>query len=299
MTLDYLFLPAGVALLVLPTALVCGARMRETLDRPTRRHNEGLESLLRTPLNWLDLARAAGGTWLVQRALQGALATGDEMAITFLVVELAIFFAGVGAQTLWLRRPVRVIGPIFFLMGMTLALSGLAGGFALVLALACALMIDRLSAVFVLAPLGLLAFGYLFQELTVTVAFNAAVFALPPLLAFRFGTRMSFLRRTPGIRTVKAPVPARTLTVPVRVAPPVVRVEEPEVQVAPVIRPNFIQPLPPLPPRPSAAKPPSTPSEHPAPFRPTTLPDFLRIADDGQEPDARKGKKRLFARKRA
>ena len=295
MTLDYLLLPAGVALLVLPTSLVCGARMRETLNRPARRHNEGLESLLRTPLNWVDLARAAGGTWLVQRALQGALATGDEMAITFLIVELVILFAGVGAQTLWLRRPIRVIGPIFFLTGMTLVLSGLAGGFALVLAFACALMFDRLSAVFVLAPLGLLGFGYLFQELTFTVAFNAAAFGLSPLLAFRFGTRMSFLRRSPAFRAAKAVMRTTAPAMPTRAVAPSMPAEEPETGVAPVIRPNFIQPLP----RPAARESASAPPSQSTPFRPTTLPDFLRIADEGAEPAARKSKKRLFARKRA
>jgi hypothetical protein len=235
----------------------------------------------------------------VQRALAGALASGDEMAVTFLIVELAIFLAGVTAQTVWLRRPVRVIGPIFFLTGMTLVLSGLAGGFALVLAFACALMFDRLSAVFVLAPLGLLGFGYLFQELSVTVVFNAAVFALPPLLSFRFGTRMSFLRRLPGARAVAAP--ARTVAavvpapIPVPAAAPAIPAEEPEAEVAPVIRPNFIRPLP----RPGPRELPPPPAKPPNPFRPTTLPDFLRIADDAPEQAAAKGKKRLFARKRA
>jgi len=294
MTLDGLLLPAGVACLGVPTALVCGRRMRETLNRPIRRQNDGLLSLVRSPLNWVDLARAAAGTWLVQQALQGAIGSGDELAVTFLAVELGIFFAGVSAQTLWLRKPIRVIGPIFFLSGMTLVMSGLAGVFALVTAFACALMFKRVSAVFVLMPVGLLGFGYLFRELTIPIAFNAVVFGLPPLLSFRFGTRMSFLRKSTGLRGyVPAPVPPAVAASPLRE-------EEPEPEVAPVLRPNFVHPAvvaaepehldPPMRKEPMASPPPSPPKD---------LPDFLRLADDEPEPLPGKRKRRLFARKGA
>jgi hypothetical protein len=46
--LEYLLLPFGIVLLVVPTAVICGAKMRERLDQPARHYKEGLEALLRS-----------------------------------------------------------------------------------------------------------------------------------------------------------------------------------------------------------------------------------------------------------
>lgn len=279
MNLEYLLLPVGIVLLLVPTTVICGERMRDKLGQPARRRGEGVESLVRSWINWIDLVRGAAGAWLVQKPFQDSVSPQDELAATFLAVQLAVLFLGVLAQTLWLRRPVRVIGPVFFLTGLTLALSGpLTGGFALVMGFACALMIGRVSTVFALVPASLVAFGILFGDFGPMTAFNVAAYALPAFLAFTFGTRISFVRRTAQPRGQRARA---------------VQTRRPEIarEVAMVIRPDFAHPPTPAP----------APAPTPAPARriagdPVQLPDFLRIAED-PEPSRRRVRNRLFPRR--
>ncbi len=280
MNLEYLLLPVGIVLLLIPTTVICGARMRERLGQPARRRGEGVESLVWSGVNWIDLVRGAAGGWLVQKPFQDLVSPQDELAPTFLGVQLAILFLGVLAQTLWLHRPVRVIGPVFFLTGLTVTLSGpLTGGFALVVGFACALMIGRVSTVFALVPVALVAFGILFSEFDPMTAFNAAAYALPAFLAFTFGTRISFVRRTAHRHHGRR----------ARVLQP--RQPEIEREVATVIRPDFAHPPAPV----------LSPTPAPAPARriagdPVQLPDFLRIAED-PEPSRRRVRNRLFPRR--
>lgn len=270
MNLEYLLLPLGIVLLVVPAGVICGAKMRAKLNQPARHINEGLGSLLRSRINWFDLIRGAAGTWLVQKPFADSLSSQDELATTFLIVQMSIVLVGVLAQTLWFHKPVRVIGPVFFLGGLTLVLSGpLTGGFALALGFACALMFRRISSVFTLVPVALVGFGFMFREFGLMTAFNAAAFALPAFLAFTFGTRISFMRHAAEAhdRSIRA----------VSAQEPVAAPEE-----APVIRPDFAHP----------------PAPAPAPARqavgdPVPLPDFLRIAEEPEIP-RRRVRKRLF-----
>jgi hypothetical protein len=277
MNLEYLLLPVGFAILVVPTAVICGPRMRTRLDQPARRYNEGLLSLIRCRANWIDLVRGFIGAWLVQKPFQDLVSSQDELAATFIAVQVAVLLAGVLAQTLWIRRPMRIIGPVFFLTGMTLALSGpLTGPFALLLGLSCALMIGRLSMAFNVIPAALIGFGILFRDIGYLTAFNAVAFALPAFLAFSFGTRVSFVRRTATARGKKKPaVPA----------------VEPDVRVDAdtVIRPNFARPAEPEPAR-------TQPPARRVVGEPAPLPDFLRIAEE-PEPVQRKPRNRLFPRR--
>jgi hypothetical protein len=236
----------------------------------------------------------------VQKPFQDSISSQDELAATFLVVQLAVLFLGVLAQTLWLHRPIRVIGPLFFVSGLTLALSGpLTGGFALVVAFCCALMLGRLSAMFIFVPVGLIGFGFLFGELGVMTAFNAGVYALPAFLAFTFGSRISFVRSTAEVRDREVqPVSAQSPTpnsAGISEATPSV----PDLVVRDsdtVIRPDFAHP-PVQESLPSSVPRPVTHAVPPAARRVADemvqLPDFLRIAEE-PEPPRGKGRRRLF-----
>jgi hypothetical protein len=339
MSLGYLLLPVGTVLLAVPTSVVCGAKIRARLNQPARRRSEGPLPLVRCWINWADLLRGAAGVWLVQRAFQDTLSSQDELAPTLLAVQLSILLVGVLAQTLLLRRPVRVIGPVFFLAGVTLALSGpLTGGFALAFGLACALMMGRLSLVFYVMPVALVAFGIIFREFGAMTAFNAAVFSLPAFLGFTFGTRISFLRRPAEIRGWRAhAAPARAsagktgpvvLKVPeavgLKVPEPVgLKVPEPVPLKVPEPHPVRQTEMPParraapVPLRkpevapnlgtvifPDFVHPPvPAPTKITVPGRrvagdPAALPDFLRIAEDPEAP-RRRVRKRLFDKRGA
>jgi hypothetical protein len=282
MNLEYLLLPVGLAILAVPTAVICGSKMRETLGQPARRHNEGLVSLVRSKINWIDLVRGGAGAWLVQKPFQDSLSPQDELAPSFLAAQLAVLFIGVLAQTLWLRRPARVIGPVFFLTGLTLALSGpLTGGFALVLGFSCALIFGRLSSVFSLVPVALVGFGFLFNEFGVMTAFSAAAFALPAFLAFTFGIRISFVRSAAKAHVRNVPVPQLRQSEAVPAAQ----------EVDTVIRPDFAHP-----PVLNAAPVPADEQEVGA--ESVRLPDFLRIAEEPERPK-RRMRNRLFSKRGA
>jgi hypothetical protein len=164
---------------------------------------------------------------------------------------------------------------VFFLTGMTLAISGATtGGFALIIGFSCALIFRRLSAVFVLVPAALIAFGFLFGEFEAMTAFNAAAYGLPAFLAFTFGTRISFVRRTVEIRgrKVRSVPSGKSETAP---------------EVGTLIRPDFARP------------PIETPVPEPARQvigERVMLPDFLRIAEEPVQP-RRRERKRLFPRR--
>jgi hypothetical protein len=218
MNLQFVLVSLGIILLAIPTTVLCGAGMRARLNRPVRRFTEGLGPLALSWMNWFDLARGAAGAWLIQHALQDTIASGDELASTFLGIELGVYFLCVLAQTVWIRRPVRIVGPFFFMAGLTLVVSGpLTGGFALVVGLCCALMIGRLSSVFWFVSAGLVGFALLFHRVDLVTAFNALVFLVPAMLAFRFGTRISFMRR-PEVEQARARKPQKARPEEVRVA---------------------------------------------------------------------------------
>jgi hypothetical protein len=194
MNLDYIFVPAGSLLLGVPATVITSAKVKEKLRQPARRHQSGIGSIARTVVNWVDLARAAAGTWMIHRAFT-ASAGQDELALTFLSVQIGILTLAVLLQTIWLDRPVRLIGPFFFLAGMTLVLCGpMVGAFSIALSMGCALLIKRLRTLFILMPLCLLGFGWLFRELSAFTAFMAAAYVLPAFLSFAMGTRIAFAR---------------------------------------------------------------------------------------------------------
>ena len=143
----------------------------------------------------------------------------------------------------------------------------------------CALMIGRVSAVFALVPVALVAFGILFDEFDPMTAFNAAAFALPAFLSFTFGTRISFVRRTARRHQGRR---ARD-----------VQPRQPEIERE-VARDSAGLCAP------SRACG-NSPTPAPAPARriagdPVQLPDFLRIAED-PEPSRRRVRNRLFPRR--
>jgi hypothetical protein len=202
MNFDYVLLPLGLVCLGIPAPVMCSDRVREKLRQPARRHESGIVSLLRSGVNWIDLVRGAAGAWLVQHVFRVAHGGQDDLATTFLIAQLATLFIGVVAQTIWIDRSPRILGPAFFLAGLTLVVSGpLVGGFALVLGFAAALMLRRLSLAFAFVPASLLAFGLLFHQLGLPVLFNAGAFALPAFLAFASGSRIAFARRPVPLRS--------------------------------------------------------------------------------------------------
>jgi hypothetical protein len=194
---DYVLLFLALLGLWTPAAVLLPSSVKKKLCVGARRRKEGLGPLLRSKLNWLDLARGAGCAWLVQNSVFHFEKGQDELALVFTFVQLAILAIAVLVQAVHFSRKLCIIGPVFFLIGTTFILSGpLVGAFALGLAMAISLMLGRLSYLFVAAPVCLAVFGVVFGRMGLSTVFNAGLFALPAFLAFASGVRLSFVRKT-------------------------------------------------------------------------------------------------------
>ena len=202
---DYILLVLALIGLWTPVSAFCPSSVKAKLTPGARRRDDGLGSLLRSKLNWLDLVRGGACAWLIQNSVFQFEKGQDELALVFTFVKLAILALAVLAQTVRLTSKPCIIGPVFFLSGVTLAVSGpLVGGFALTLAFTLALMLRRLSHLFITAPVCLAVFGVVFGRLGLTTVFNAGLFALPLFLSFALGVRLSFVRRTDEAKANRA-----------------------------------------------------------------------------------------------
>jgi hypothetical protein len=228
MNASIVFLPLGLACLCVPTTWICPSDVRQRLASPMRRRREGLGPLLRTPNNWIDLVRAAAGAWMILRVFAPPASGQDELALIHLSAQALVIVLAAAAQTVWLNRPVRIVGPVFYLAGLTLAFSGpMTAGFALLLAFTCALLLGRVSLAFFFAPIGILVFGVLFKQPVIMSAVNAFIFFIPAFLAFASGQRLAFVRRPAMVRAARPAATAADFS-------SVAKIEE-----AKVIRPNF------------------------------------------------------------
>ena len=200
---EYYLLPLALLCLWIPAVVVSSAEVREKLRQQVRRHDDGFTSLLRNWVNWLDLGRSVAGAWMLQRVISAFSVGQDDLATTILCVHLAILIVGVVAQTLWFSQKPLVIGPAFYLIGLTLIVCGPeVGCFGLALGYTCSLMLRRLSFSFFFVPASLVAFALLFHRFGMMTVFNAAAFALPVLLAFALGERIAYARRPVKTRHV-------------------------------------------------------------------------------------------------
>lgn len=196
MKLDYLLLPAATLLLWIPSAVIASSAIRSKLRQASRRHHEGISSLLRSYPNWIDLIRGAGCVWLLTYLLSNVPNGKSDLATVYLVTKFIILAIGVVVQCLLPGKPLRVVGPVFYLIGLTLVLSGpQVGGFALVLGLTCALMFRRLTLVFLFSPAFTILFGKIFGQLGLSQVVNAALLVLPLFLSFALNVRVSYVRR--------------------------------------------------------------------------------------------------------
>jgi hypothetical protein len=196
MNLDYVLLPAATLGLWVPSAAIASSAIRNKLRQASRRRHDGISSLLRSYPNWIDLARGAGCAWLLTYLLSSVPAGKSELATVYMVTKFIILAIGVIAQCILIGRPIRVVGPVFYLIGLTMVLSGpQVGAFALILGLTCALMFQRLTLLFLFAPAFTILFGKVFGQLGLPQVVNAALLALPLFLSFALNVRLSYVRR--------------------------------------------------------------------------------------------------------
>ena len=129
MTIHWPLMAVAAVLLCAPSFLP--ATMNRRLSQGRRLFPPTVVGMLRAWPNWLDVARASAGSYL----LTGPAVTVDPLAagaeFTTFSMRLGVLTFGLLIQTIRPKAEVVFLSPIFFLCGLTLVLPGFAvGGFA-------------------------------------------------------------------------------------------------------------------------------------------------------------------------
>lgn len=185
MTIHWHYL--GLALLLLWFPMLTGARISYELSQPVVRE-VSLPQMLSLPWNWVDILRAAAGTWILGN-LAWTITASTPVAVDAarnlaLLIQAGVLGIGVLAQTLRFKRGLVVLGPVFYLSGITLVMTGwTTGPFAAVVGWAVGLASRNARAVPGVTGLVLMIGGYFLGGFGPVLFLNLAILALPLLVA--------------------------------------------------------------------------------------------------------------------
>lgn len=155
------FLPALVLLLT-PVRLFHGKKtgFREV----SREWDKHWLLILKHEMHWIDLGRAALGTWLLIESLHAAPGAHGSAKYAPVLTQGAIRILAVLLQTVICREANHANAPFAFVTGLLLgAVSPLVGGFALAVAIPLAMGTRSTTAYFPLLGLAQLGFGFWFK----------------------------------------------------------------------------------------------------------------------------------------
>jgi len=198
----------ALAIMLLWTPLMVFVRpsMRERLKNPIRNRSATIGRMVLTPINWIDMIRAGAGVWVLRElaitAEPGVLGLG-----TLLIVVLsAILSIGILSQSVWHDEELIVIGPLFYLAGITaILLPWPVGLFAILLGVTLAQMFSRLHWAFVIVPMLLGLFATAFGGIGLLLAVNCVLYVLPFLIAIGGETPVAFMHGKSALDRIRVP----------------------------------------------------------------------------------------------
>ncbi len=121
MIVNWLYVVAGLVLLMPP--LPFSSAQQKCLWSSRRRTAVTPLAATRVWQNWVDLIRAAAGTWLLTNGIQSE-ADVDMSRLNEVMTEGFLLGTALALQTIRMMRHVKFLAPIFYLCGMTLILGG-------------------------------------------------------------------------------------------------------------------------------------------------------------------------------
>jgi hypothetical protein len=206
MKVDPLSLALALVLLWTPVMLFVRQSMRDRLKNPIRNRSATIGRMILTPLNWIDMVRAAVGVWLL-RELAITIESGvTGVGMLVLPVHAGALAIGVLFQTIWHDEELIVLGPLFYLAGATvLLISWQVGLFSILLGVTLAQMFSRLSWIFTLVPVLFVVFATLFIGIGITLAVAAGLYLLPLLVAVGAQTPVAFMHSRSALDRVRVP----------------------------------------------------------------------------------------------
>lgn len=206
MKVDPLSLALALLLLWTPIMLFVRQSMRDRLKNPIRNRSATIGRMILTPLNWIDMARAATGLWVL-RELGVTIEPGVlGLGMLMLLVYAGVLAIGVLFQTIWHDDELIIMGPIFYIAGATVLLvSWQVGLFAILLGVTLAQMFGRLSWLFTFVPFLFLVFAELFGGLGLSLAIAAGLYLLPMLIAVGAQTPVAFMHGKSALDRIRVP----------------------------------------------------------------------------------------------
>jgi len=206
MNIDPLSLALALVLLWTPIMLFVPQAMRDRLKNPIRNRSATMGRMLRTVMNCVDLARAAGGFWVLHR-----LAITIEPGVTgvgtlVLILQGAILAVGVLFQTIWHDEELIILGPVFYIAGATfLLISWQVGLFAIVLGITLAQMLKRVAWLFMIVPFLFVVFAKMFGGLGMSLAVACGLYVLPLLIAIGAQMPLAVMHSRSALDRVRVP----------------------------------------------------------------------------------------------
>jgi len=185
MTLHWSSLVAAMVLLWFP--MLVRPRVPREIEELVRWAPAKPLAMMKVWLNWVDLARAGLGAWLLLETTFVFDPDDETARRTVLLLRAGILVVGLALQTVRFKRLLYFVAPAFYLTGITLLLGeGFAGAFAVCVGWAFALALRNGQLVLpVMAPA--LALGSLvLSGLEPLLFLNVGLLILPPLLGVLF-----------------------------------------------------------------------------------------------------------------
>lgn len=203
MQVQWIFLALAVALLVPPLPL--SESLRHFVLKSRRNASANIKSTLELWQNWVDLARAGLGVYVLTTLAIQVDTQVEGAALKALMLQGAILAIGIVVQSLKFSGEIRIIAPIFYISGITLMLPGIAvGGFAIFTGWLFG--VGSTNPRFVLPVMGIAlgAAGYVLGSLGLEVILNCGLIFLPMFLAFMARQPLVVVAREPKRMTVAA-----------------------------------------------------------------------------------------------
>lgn len=121
MMVNWLYVVAGLVLLLPP--LPFSPAQQKCLSSSRRRTAVTPLAATRVWQNWVDLLRAAAGTWLLANGVQSQPDV-DMARLNEAMTEGFLLGAGLALQTVRMMGHIKFLAPVFYLCGVTLVLGG-------------------------------------------------------------------------------------------------------------------------------------------------------------------------------
>jgi hypothetical protein len=186
----------GLALVLLWVPAVLPSELNRRLANRGRLPQSTVASLVGAWMNWVDLIRAAAGTYLLAEfcfTIDSEVRGAGSRALLF---RALILLAGVLIQVVRYKRELVFLTPVFYLCGITLVLPGYdKGGFAVFVGWLFAIMGKNPAFQLPVMAVTLGVAGYVLGGLGAPVFLSIGLILCPLVLNFLFQRPQVFLAR--------------------------------------------------------------------------------------------------------